>query len=658
MSLRNSPVLHSIITKITGGFAILVVAIAVIGVYSYNSLNSVGGIARQLMDRDNSRSLVKDIIIKSKNIDSHVEKYLRSPDAEDRENLRYVIIDELRIIKEFLNQVHSRELIPEEHEMHMKLEEVFVRYDGAIRDLFAGRFDRENFYYLNNRFVTQIIHFDTRETELMYESWDHAGDRIGMIKFFIIVSISIALAIGAMLIVMSYRTIALPIKRVGAILDRYGAGDFSVRAPVTGKDEIGNFARRFNDMLGQIGDYARHIEETNRYLQQKNQEILDTRRHLQNMIDSMPSVMIGIDGRGAVTHWNLVAERTTGISREKAEGMPVESMFPEISSHMERIRRAMAERTPQVAEKVPRSGDGEIVYSDYTIYPLVTDGVEGAVIRVDDVTSRVRIEDIMIQTEKMLSVGGLAAGMAHEINNPLGGILMGVNNIVRRVSPDLRKNRDVALECGIDLERLNEYMEKREIPKMIEGIRDLAVRATGIVGDMLSFSRASSSRHEPVSLADVIEKTVSLAAHDYDLKNNYDFRKIEIVREFDAELPPVPCVAVEIEQVLLNLLKNAAQAVASKKWEDEKPRIILRLRREWSMARIEIEDNGSGMDQPTAKRIFEPFFTTKPVGQGTGLGLSVSYFIVTRNHQGMMSVETVKDRGTKFIISLPLARQE
>ncbi|HPL19168.1 MAG TPA: ATP-binding protein, partial [Spirochaetota bacterium] len=207
-------------------------------------------------------------------------------------------------------------------------------------------------------------------------------------------------------------------------------------------------------------------------------------------------------------------------------------------------------------------------------------------------------------------------------------------------------------------ERLGQYLEKREIQKMIEGIRELAVRATGIVGDMLSFSRASSSRFETVSLADIVEKTVSLAAHDYDLKNNYDFRKIEIIREFDPDLPPVPCVAVEIEQVLFNVLKNAAQAIAPKKWADEKPRIILRLGREWSMARIEVEDNGPGMDQDTAKRIFEPFFTTKPVGQGTGLGLSVSYFIVTRNHHGMMSVETVKDKGTKFIISLPLTREE
>ncbi len=654
----NESMRHSIITKITGGFAILIIAIAVIGLYSYSRLNSVASFAQQLMDRDNSRCLIKDIVIKSKNIDSHIEKYLLAVDPEQRENFRYIIIDELRITREFLNQIHSRELVPEEHELHKKLEEIFLRYEASTRELFDGRFDRDNFYFLSNKFITQLIHFDTRETELMYDSWSYASGRIAMIKFFIIVSITIALAIGLSLIIMSYRTIAIPLKKVSAILNQYGAGDFSVRAPVTGKDEIGSFARRFNEMLDQIRDYASHIEETNTFLQLKNEEILHTRLHLQNIIDSMPSIMMGINREGAVTHWNLVAERVTGISREKAEGMPIESLFPEISVHMEKIRRAIAERVAQVSEKVPHNRGGEVVYADYTIYPLVTNGVEGAVIRVDDVTARVRIENMMVQTEKMLSVGGLAAGMAHEINNPLGGILMGVNNIQRRVSPDLKKNRDVALECGIDMDSLSAYIEKREISRMINGIKDLAVRATGIVGDMLSFSRASSSRLEPAALADIIEKTVTLAAHDYDLTNNYDFRKIEIKREFDPELPPVPCVAVEIEQVILNLLKNAAQALAAVKERDEKPRITLRLKRDWSMARIEVEDNGTGMDQATAKRIFEPFFTTKPVGQGTGLGLSVSYFIITRNHHGMMNVESVQGKGSTFFIAIPLARHE
>lgn len=651
----NKQLLHSIITKITGSLLILIAAIAAIGFYSYGGLNSISFFAGQLMDRDNSRCLVKDIIIKSKNIDNHVNRYLWTGDPGQRDSLRTVIVDELRIIKEFIAQIRSRELNAEELALHKKLDDIFVGYDASTRELFNGRFDKEQYYFMSNSFVTQLIRFDSRETELMYDSWEYAGGRIGMIKFFVIVSITTALAVGVLLIIMSYRTIAVPIKEVDAILERYGAGDYSVRAPVNRKGEIGNFARRFNDMLDHIQENARHIEQSNLFLQQKNEEILHTRLYLQNIIDSMPSMMMGVDNEGIVTHWNLVAERATGISREKAEGTRIETLYPEISDHMEKIRRAVSERVPQISEKVPRTGDGENRYYDYTFYPLTTNGVEGAVIRVDDVTARVRIEEMMIQTEKMMSVGGLAAGMAHEINNPLGGILMGINNIRRRLSPDLAKNGEVALQCGIRMDQIAQYIERREITKMIDGIRDLAVRAAGIVGDMLSFSRASSSRHEAVSLADVIEKTVALAAHDYNLKNNYDFRKIQILREFDPDLPPVPCVAVEIEQVLLNLLKNAAQALASKAPGGEKQQIVLRLGREWSMARIEVEDNGPGMDQATAKRIFDPFFTTKPVGQGTGLGLSVSYFIITRNHNGIMSVETVEGKGARFIISIPLA---
>jgi signal transduction histidine kinase len=119
-------------------------------------------------------------------------------------------------------------------------------------------------------------------------------------------------------------------------------------------------------------------------------------------------------------------------------------------------------------------------------------------------------------------------------------------------------------------------------------------------------------------------------------------------------MPKVPCMATEIEQVMLNLLKNAAQAMAEKVSGGMHPRITLRLRHDGDTARIEVEDNGPGMDEKHRKRVFEPFFTTKEVGTGTGLGLSVSYFIVTSNHKGRMAVESEPGRGARFIIELPL----
>jgi signal transduction histidine kinase len=254
----------------------------------------------------------------------------------------------------------------------------------------------------------------------------------------------------------------------------------------------------------------------------------------------------------------------------------------------------------------------------------------------------------------MLSVGGLAAGMAHEINNPLSGMLQSAQNILRRVDPHLSRNREVADECGTDLARIGCYLEKRGILRFIEGIRLSGERASTTVADMLNFSRRSDSRIVPTRLEELLEKTVALAAHDYDLRKKYDFREIRIERAYEDGLPEVACMPTEIEQVLLNLLRNASQAFRSAGALTAPPRIVLRLRRDGRYVRIEVEDNGPGMDEETRKRVFEPFFTTKAVGVGTGLGLSVSYFIITSHHGGTMSVETAPGRGACFILSLPI----
>ena len=155
------------------------------------------------------------------------------------------------------------------------------------------------------------------------------------------------------------------------------------------------------------------------------------------------------------------------------------------------------------------------------------------------------------------------------------------------------------------------------------------------------------------------EKVIALAATDYDSKKKYDFRKIDIQREYKRRLPLVPCDGARIQQVLLNLLRNAAQAMSQQSKADgnwQAPRIIIRADHEpeEKMVRIEIEDNGPGLDEKTRKRIFEPFFTTKAVGEGTGLGLSVSYFIVTENHRGTMAVESTPGKGANFIVRLPI----
>ncbi len=386
------------------------------------------------------------------------------------------------------------------------------------------------------------------------------------------------------------------------------------------------------------------------------ESIMRMRTYLKKIIDSMPSIIVGVDRDGNITHFNLEAEKISGITEDETRGRPFHEALPLLKNMRANVESAIKTKKPQKSERILVALSEGSRYVDVLVYPLIDQELEGAVIRVDDVSGRVRIEEMMVQTEKMLSVGGLAAGMAHEINNPLGGILMGAQNIMRRISPDLQANADAAASCGTNIQSILQYMETRKITSMLAGIIEMGERAAKIVSNMLSFSRPSESRMSLERIPELLDKTVELAANDYNLKKKYDFRHIAIVRDYEADLPAIPCVATEIQQVILNLLKNSAQAIAEKKYISDSPTITLRAHRQEQWLRIELEDNGPGIDEKNRKRVFEPFFTTKEVGVGTGLGLSVSYFIITSNHGGTMTVESTPGIGTTFIIQLPIKR--
>lgn len=423
--------------------------------------------------------------------------------------------------------------------------------------------------------------------------------------------------------------------------------NYSIRAVKTSDDEIGILTESFNNMLSQIE--RRELDR-----KRDEEELRRLRNLLSNIINSMPSILVGVDTQGRVTHWNLQAEKLTGIEAVNARGSLLKEVFPQLSGEMGKVMQAIRELKPQKDEKIPGWVNGEIHYSDVTVYPLVTTEVEGAVIRVDDVTERVRMEEMMIQSEKMLSVGGLAAGMAHEINNPLAGILQNIQVIKNRIGRGLPKNDQAATDCGITMEALEAYLERRNIFTIIDAIMEAGRRASKIVDNMLSFSRKGRTSFSQYSLVQLLEQTIELASNDYDLKKKYDFRQIAIRREFQPTMPEVYCETSMIQQVFFNIFKNGAQAMADNKDGEKKPCFILRAMTEDHMARIEIEDNGPGLDETIRKRVFEPFFTTKGVGTGTGLGLSVSYFIITESHGGTMSVESTPGKGTRFIIRLPI----
>lgn len=382
------------------------------------------------------------------------------------------------------------------------------------------------------------------------------------------------------------------------------------------------------------------------------QRMKEMERYLSDIIDSMPSILIGVNEQGAITHWNRLAARQFGIGREEAMHRPFIQTVPMLADEWGRVEAAIAAGMPQTNERKHLDMRGRGMVVRLVVYPLRREQKSEAVIRIDDITSQIRIEEMMVQTEKMLSVGGLAAGMAHEINNPLGAILQGAQNIERRLSPVLPGNIKAADEAGCSLESIAGYLERRKVLHMIRGIRDAGERAARIVHNMLNFSRKSESVRTQADMAALVGRVIEMARSDYDLKKRYDIKKIDVEMRMPPDLPAVNCIETEIEQVLLNLIKNAAQAMAMSGTAD--PRIVVSAVQDGEWVVVTVQDNGPGMTETTRKRVFEPFFTTKVPGLGTGLGLSVTYFIITENHGGTIAVDSRPGSGARFTIRLPI----
>lgn len=388
-------------------------------------------------------------------------------------------------------------------------------------------------------------------------------------------------------------------------------------------------------------------------LKQTEQALQETKQYIDNIINSMPSALFSLDNNSAIVLWNRKAEELYGIKTAQAVSNPVETVLPQMLPYVEKIAEAVENQTQHYFPKQFRYIGQRGVFEDITVYPL-TAGVKGAVIRVDDVTEHVRMEEMVIQSEKMLSVGGLAAGMAHEINNPLAGMIQNTQVVLQRIRGGVPASVRAAEEEGMTMGQVERFMEKRGILLQLELIREAGSRATEIVRNMLSFSRKEVSGRIKEDIVRVMDKTIELAKSDYNLKKQYDFKKIKIVKEYDSKIPMVDCEPSKIQQVFFNILKNSAEAMQEND-ATQPPQFIIRIFHRASYACIEIEDNGPGMTEDVKKRIFEPFFTTKSVGEGTGLGLSVSYFIIADHHKGKMNVLSEPGKGTIFVIQLPIS---
>lgn len=430
------------------------------------------------------------------------------------------------------------------------------------------------------------------------------------------------------------------------------------------------YKRARNELKQTKATLESRVEERTESLRHTNNQLTDaiarheiteellreTQDYLHSIINSMPSVLIGVSRKGHITLWNAAAERLVGVSSRAALGSNIQDLFPDLPISLSTVEAAIDQQLPQTLENIQQGQGSQARYTDVTVYPLVAVDMGGAVIRLDDVTLRVRVENMMIQNEKMLSLGELAAGLAHEINNPLAVILNNVQNIGRRTDPDNLANQQVAESLALDLNKAAAYWDAREIPKLLQHLREAGERSARIVSNMLEFSRNQHRDHQPTNMVKLLENSLDLAIHSMRIDTGTEVEIPQVKRHFSANLPLLHCSAIEIQQVILNLLRNAFQAFRQQDYGAPlNPTISIHAFTEHDWFNIVIEDNGPGMAETVRRHIFEPFYTTKDVGEGTGLGLSVSYFIITEHHAGTISVESEPGQGTRFTIRLPLS---
>src|SRR6266581_2010430 len=362
----------------------------------------------------------------------------------------------------------------------------------------------------------------------------------------------------------------------------------------------------------QLQEYSEALEVK---VQDRTREIAETKTYLENLLENANDVIYTLDPEQCFTYVNSKIE-VWGYRKEDLLGRPYLSLMSR-RHRGKRLRATLDIGTKQAYEVELITGAGELRTALVSVSPLRDNN--GAIMGVlgiaRDITEKKQLEQQVLNAEKLASIGKLSAGVAHEINNPLGGILNCLYN--------LRKGT-------ISSERQSEYLVSME-----DGLR----RVQKIVRQLLDFSQQHDPELTPTEVNALIERVLTLTNHAFDAS-------VRLNRELASDLPLLMADRHMIEQVLMNLVLNAIQSIRGG------GTVTVRSRKEDAWCMIDVEDTGCGIPAEVLPKIFDPFFTTKGQGEGTGLGLSVSLGIVQR-HGGEIQVHSHVGKGTVFTVRLP-----
>lgn len=410
------------------------------------------------------------------------------------------------------------------------------------------------------------------------------------------------------------------------------------------------------------------LAEANERLETEASERKQALRSVDQVLTAVSAILIGVDCSGRVTKWNASAEQALGMPASCAMGR----MFALLSLPWDknRVREAMAaclEQQRAVKENnlvLNRKGAKE-AYLLLTVNPIIGDQgeFEGFLLLGDDITELKHLETQLIHSQKLESIGQLAAGIAHEINTPIqyvsdsaqflkeafkdvGTILVLDEKLSR---PDLPEAEmpPIARAIRQNLEDIDFEFLKVEVPKSFVRVQDGIERVSTIVAAMKRFSHPGGEDMQLHDLNKALENTLVVSRNEWKYV-------ADIVKKFDPELPPVSCVPGDINQVLLNIVVNAAHAIGDVvKGTPNRGTITVSTRHEPGWVEVSVTDTGTGIPSANRDKVFDPFFTTKEVGKGTGQGLAIAYDIVVKKHGGQITFDTEEGRGTTFHIRLP-----
>ncbi len=438
-------------------------------------------------------------------------------------------------------------------------------------------------------------------------------------SLFLKVLISGLILIGILSVMGFYgaKKIVKPILLLHKGAELIGQGNLDHRLNIRTGDEIGDLSEAFNRMAIKLKEYSESLESR---VMERTRELRESEEQYKNLFDHAEDSMLMLDLTGKIVAVNKRQEEVIGYPKDTLLGQEFSLILPKEGREIfaDFLERALkGEKPPTIEVEIPNH-EGGLLTMEMDLTGIKKDeSIAFVQVHLRDITKRKELEQQVIQAEKLAATGQLIGGIAHELNNPLGGILNCISNMKKKSLPQTRQE---------------EYLNL---------IEDGVNRVQKIVTQLLDFSQQHEPELTPIDVNSIIKHILSLLSYTFNRTG------IKLDENLAPNLPLLMLDRHKMEQALINLFLNAIQAI------NGKGRIAITTWQKGAWCFIEISDTGCGIPPHILSKIFDPFFTTKGVGKGTGLGLSVTKGIIVK-HSGEIEVKSKVGEGTTFTIKLPV----